>query len=157
MDRVAGAGLSEGGTGVSGWRPLTPATLQSVGERTRIEQRCAPISPPTALRNSAVSLVLQILTHHWTIWLFNRTMLLAMNKSAQTTTSSLIAGRPPEQQGIDTPTTLPLTEVFNVTEVELRAIKDEKLEAIRHAIDKGDYDSDAILEKALGRMLERLE
>ena len=50
-----------------------------------------------------------------------------------------------------------LAEVSGVTAAELRAIKDEKLVAIRQAIDKGDYDSDAILEKALGRMLERLE
>jgi len=84
-------------------------------------------------------------------------MLLAMNKSAHNTTSSLIAGRPVEQEAIDPTTTSPLAEVSGVTAAELRAIKDEKLAAIRQSIDKGDYDSDAILEKALGRMLERLE
>ena len=80
-----------------------------------------------------------------------------MNKSAQNTTSSLIAGSSAEQQPIDPPTALPLAEVSEVSASGLRAIKDEKLVAIRRAIDKGDYDSDAILEKALGRMLERLE
>jgi len=84
-------------------------------------------------------------------------MLLAMNKSAHNTTSSLIAGRPVELEAIDPANTLPLAKVSGVTAAELRAIKDEKLVAIRRAIDKGDYDSDAILEKALGRMLDRLE
>ena len=41
--------------------------------------------------------------------------------------------------------------------VELQALKDEKLAVIRRALENGDYDSDAILEKALDRMLERLE
>ncbi len=84
-------------------------------------------------------------------------MLLAMNKPAQNTTSSLLAGRPVEQEAIDPETTVPLAEDSDLTAAELRSIKDEKLAAIRLAIDKGDYDSDAILEKALGRMLERLE
>ncbi len=84
-------------------------------------------------------------------------MVLAMNKPAQNTTSSLLAGRPVEQEAMNPGTTVPLAEVSNLTAAELRSIKDEKLAAIRLAIDKGDYDSDAILEKALGRMLERLE
>ena len=41
--------------------------------------------------------------------------------------------------------------------VEFQALKDEKLAVIRRALENGDYDSDAILEKALDRMLERLE
>lgn len=36
-------------------------------------------------------------------------------------------------------------------------MKDEKLAVIRRALENGDYDSDAILEKALDRMLQRLE
>ncbi|MDA1230953.1 MAG: hypothetical protein O2856_09280 [Planctomycetota bacterium] len=39
---------------------------------------------------------------------------------------------------------------------ELQKTKDEKLAVIRRALENGDYDSDAILEKALDRMLERL-
>lgn len=39
---------------------------------------------------------------------------------------------------------------------ELQKNKDEKLAVIRRALENGDYDSDAILEKALDRMLERL-
>lgn len=100
---------------------------------------------------------LQILSHHWTTSLFSRTMLLAMNKISQNTTSSLIAGCPTEQAAIDPGTVLPLAEDSGVSAAELRAIKDEKLAAIRQAIDKGDYDSDTILEKALGRMLKGLE
>ena len=84
-------------------------------------------------------------------------MLLAMNKTAQNTTDSLIAGRPAEPEAIDPATAVPLAEVSGVTPVELEAIRNERLVAIRQAIDKGDYDSDAILEKALCRMLERLE
>jgi C-terminal processing protease CtpA/Prc len=44
-----------------------------------------------------------------------------------------------------------------VTAAEFQALKDEKLAVIRRALENGDYDSDAILEKALDRMLERLE
>lgn len=84
-------------------------------------------------------------------------MLLAMNKPAQNTTSSLLAGRPVEQDVIGPETSVPLAEDSDLTAAELRSIKDEKLATIRLAIEKGDYDSDAILEKALGRMLERLE
>ncbi len=84
-------------------------------------------------------------------------MLLAMNKTAQNTTSSLIAGCPVDLDVIAPASASPLAEVSDLTAAELRGIQDEKLAAIRLAIDKGDYDSDAILEKALGRMLERLE
>ena len=44
-----------------------------------------------------------------------------------------------------------------VTAAELHVLKEEKLRVIRRALENGDYDSDAILEKALDRMLERLE
>ncbi len=84
-------------------------------------------------------------------------MLLAMKETAQNTTNSLIAGRPAEPEAIDAATTVPLADVSGVTATELQAIRNERLVAIRQAIDKGDYDSDAILEKALCRMLERLE
>lgn len=84
-------------------------------------------------------------------------MLLAMNKTAQNITSSLIAGYSVSLDVIAPASASPLAEVSGLTAAELRGIQDEKLAAIRLAIDKGDYDSDAILEKALGRMLERLE
>ena len=44
-----------------------------------------------------------------------------------------------------------------LTEAEFQVMKDEKLAVIRRALENGDYDSDAILEKALDRMLQRLE
>ena len=44
-----------------------------------------------------------------------------------------------------------------ITAEEFQALKDEKLAVIRRALENGDYDSDAILEKALDRMLQRLE
>lgn len=84
-------------------------------------------------------------------------MVPAMKKTPQNTTSSLIAGPPVEQEAIDPATRLPLDEDSVPTAAEFQAIHDEKLMAIRQAIDKGDYDSEAILEKALGRMLERLD
>lgn len=40
---------------------------------------------------------------------------------------------------------------------EQQANLDEKLAAIKRAIEKGDYDTDAIFDKALTRMLQRLE
>ena len=84
-------------------------------------------------------------------------MLLAMKKSTQNTTTSLFPGGPAEHEAIDTEISQPIAKDFGVAAAELRAIKDEQLVAIRQAIDKGDYDSDAILEKALGRMMKRLE
>ena len=84
-------------------------------------------------------------------------MLLDMNKTAQNTTNSLIEGRPAEQEAIDPATAVPLADDSRVTATELREIKNERLVAIRQAIDKGDYDSEAFLKKALCRMLERLE
>ncbi|MEJ7590158.1 MAG: hypothetical protein WKF77_01280 [Planctomycetaceae bacterium] len=80
-----------------------------------------------------------------------------MNKTAQNISSSLIAGYSVNLDVIAPASASPLAEVSGLTAAELRGIQDEKLAAIRLAIDKGDYDSDAILEKALGRMLERLE
>ena len=49
------------------------------------------------------------------------------------------------------------TQDGGLSAVEFQALKDEKLAVIRRALENGDYDSDAILEKALDRMLERLE
>jgi anti-sigma28 factor (negative regulator of flagellin synthesis) len=88
---------------------------------------------------------------------FGRTMLLAMNKTAQKTPNCLISGHPVAETAHDPGVTSTLTNVSGLNASELRAINDEKLAAIRVAIAKGDYDSDAILEKALDRMLERLE
>lgn len=52
------------------------------------------------------------------------------------------------------------TESVDGTELsatELLSIRDDKLAAIRRAVEKGDYDSDAIFDKALTQMLRRLE
>ncbi len=84
-------------------------------------------------------------------------MLPAMNKTAQNTTNSEISGHPAAETTHDPEVTSPLADVSGLTASELRAINDEKLAVVRLAINKGDYDSDAILEKALSRMLERLE
>ncbi len=70
-------------------------------------------------------------------------MLLAMNKTAQNTTSSLIAGSPAEIEAIDPATTLPPAEVSGLNAADLQAINDDRLAAVRQAIDNGDYDSDA--------------
>lgn len=44
-----------------------------------------------------------------------------------------------------------------ISPAEEQQLREEKLAAIRRAIDAGAYDSDEILEKALSRMLETLE
>jgi C-terminal processing protease CtpA/Prc len=45
----------------------------------------------------------------------------------------------------------------SLTPLELAQLRNEKLEAIRMAIARGDYDSEELLDKALERMLQRLE
>ncbi|MBC7965858.1 MAG: hypothetical protein H7Z17_08025 [Fuerstia sp.] len=80
-----------------------------------------------------------------------------MKKTAQNTTNSLTGGQVVEQTSIDPAGNSGLSNISGVTAAEFRGIKDEKLAAIRLAMANGDYDSDAILEKALRRMLERLE
>lgn len=40
---------------------------------------------------------------------------------------------------------------------EAEQLRQERLEAIKAAVSRGDYDSDDILEKALSRMLQSLE
>lgn len=89
-------------------------------------------------------------------------MLFAMNKTFEKTSASSVSDCAVEPDGIDTAPGLPLverqlSEQSDLTAAELLTINDQKLTAIRRAIQKGDYDSDAILEKALDRMLERLE
>lgn len=78
-------------------------------------------------------------------------MVTVMNISTQNTPNSATSGftSPPESPEIAAETA--------VTATELHVLKEEKLRVIRRALENGDYDSDAILEKALDRMLERLE
>jgi anti-sigma28 factor (negative regulator of flagellin synthesis) len=45
----------------------------------------------------------------------------------------------------------------NTPENDARAARQEKLAAIRRAIDAGHYDNDDILEKAFNRMLQRVQ
>jgi anti-sigma28 factor (negative regulator of flagellin synthesis) len=89
-------------------------------------------------------------------------MLFSMNTTAQKTTNS------PNQTSSDPldtvsgvqrfpPSTANDAQHSGLTAAELQTLKDEKLAVIRRALENGDYDSDAILEKALDRMLERLE
>ena len=85
-----------------------------------------------------------------------------MNETVQKASNSSVSGCAVEPDSVDTVQELPLTvrplsDQTRLTAAELLTIKDEKLAAIRRAIQKGDYDSDAILEKSLDRMLERLE
>lgn len=45
----------------------------------------------------------------------------------------------------------------SVTGAEALQLRQEKLAAIQQAIARGDYDSDELLERALDRMLNRIE
>lgn len=40
---------------------------------------------------------------------------------------------------------------------EVEQLRQERLDAIKAAVSRGDYDSDDVLEKALSRMLQSLE
>lgn len=44
-----------------------------------------------------------------------------------------------------------------ISDAEARQLRQEKLDAIRKAIGSGAFDSDALLEKAISRMVQRLE
>lgn len=44
-----------------------------------------------------------------------------------------------------------------LSQEEAKQLRQERLEAIKTAVSRGDYDSDDILEKALSRMLQSLE
>ena len=78
-------------------------------------------------------------------------MVAVMNISTQNTTNPAVSGLPPLPDSPD------VTADAGETSAELQSLKEEKLAVIRRALENGDYDSDAILEKALDRMLERLE
>ncbi len=80
-----------------------------------------------------------------------------MPKTSQNNTSRSIACPSVAPEAIDPATPVPSVEVSGVTAAARRAIQAQKLATIRQAIARGDYDSEAILEKALGRMLKRLE
>lgn len=89
-------------------------------------------------------------------------MLFAMNDTAQQTTNSAneTTSKPRDSvSGVPQfpPSTSNQAKDDGLTAAELQALKDEKLAIIRRALENGDYDSDAILEKALDRMLVRLE
>lgn len=89
-------------------------------------------------------------------------MLFAMNTTAQKTTNSPNeTSSDPKDSGLGVqqfpPSTSNGTQHSGMTAAEFQVLKDEKLAVIRRALENGDYDSDAILEKALDRMLERLE
>ena len=104
----------------------------------------------------------EISTRRWTETPVTRTMVFAMNTTAHKTVDSSTETSASSQEtasGVQQfPSSAP-NEVRHggVTAVEFQALKDEKLAVIRRALENGDYDSDAILEKALDRMLERLE
>ena len=99
----------------------------------------------------------QISTHHWTESRSGRTMLVRMSKTVHKTTHSSQTGVDGEPSSVELPGIARPPGESGLTDVDIRSITEERLAAIRSAIEKGVYDSDAILEKALGRMLERLE
>ena len=91
-----------------------------------------------------------------------RTMLFAMNTTAQKTIDSSTETTASSQETVSGVQQFQASapneaRQGSVTAAEFQALKDEKLAVIRRALENGDYDSDAILEKALDRMLERLE
>lgn len=45
----------------------------------------------------------------------------------------------------------------DLSTAEAHQLRQEKLAAIRQAVENGDYDSDALLEKALTRMLPKID
>ena len=45
----------------------------------------------------------------------------------------------------------------HLSQEEVEQLRQERLDAIKAAVSRGDYDSDDILEKALSRMLQSLE
>ena len=57
----------------------------------------------------------------------------------------------PTQRAVDCETETQLSQE------EVEQLRQERLEAIKAAVSRGDYDSDDILEKALSRMLQSLE
>ena len=84
-------------------------------------------------------------------------MALAMNKIAEKTANSSKPNGDGEPEAMGSPECLQMAGKSELTAAELQSIQEEKLTAIRSAIAKGVYDSDAILELAINRMLERLE
>lgn len=44
-----------------------------------------------------------------------------------------------------------------VSQEEVEQLREERLEAVKAALSRGDYDSEDILEKTLSRMLQSLE
>jgi hypothetical protein len=133
---------------------MSPVGSAAVWKRkvSRIEHRC---SENCVLPILAV--ICQILTHHWTVSHFGRTIAFAMNKTAEKTGNSSKPGDAGEPTAVGSPERLHLAEKPDLTAAELQSIQEEKLTAIRSAIARGDYDSDAILDLALNRMLERME
>lgn len=57
----------------------------------------------------------------------------------------------PQQRAVDGETENQLSHE------EVEQLRKERLEAIKAAVSRGDYDSDDVLEKALSRMLQSLE
>ena len=62
-----------------------------------------------------------------------------------------LTGMMPPQRAVDGETE------NQVSQEEAEQLRKERLEAIKAAVSRGDYDSDDILEKALSRMLQSLE
>ena len=68
------------------------------------------------------------------------------------------AAAEPDLPEVDAPQRAVDSETDNqLSQEEAEQLQKERLEAIRGAIARGDYDSEEILEKAISRMLQSLE
>ena len=77
-------------------------------------------------------------------------MSTSQKQPASATEPDLTVVSPP-QRAVDAATETQLSRE------EVEQLRQERLEAIKAAVSRGDYDSDEILEKALSRMLQSLE
>jgi C-terminal processing protease CtpA/Prc len=77
-------------------------------------------------------------------------MSTSQKQPASATEPDLTVVTPP-QRAVDCETENQLSQE------EIEQLRQERLEAIKAAVGRGDYDSDDILEKALSRMLQSLE
>ncbi|MFO0998726.1 MAG: hypothetical protein U0936_00160 [Planctomycetaceae bacterium] len=77
-------------------------------------------------------------------------MSTSQKQPASATEPELTVVMPP-QRAVDGETESQLSQA------EVEQLRQERVDAIKAAVSRGDYDSDDILEKALSRMLQSLE
>ena len=84
-------------------------------------------------------------------------MSFTMTKSVEEIVNTTVSGRSAKSAAVPVVESLPHLEQTELSARELQSLRDDKLAAIRQAVDNGDYDSDAVFDKALAQMLRRLE